>query len=177
CWPFSDRSSAISTTDAKVLANSIIFIQYPNGETAGAPIVNILPCQQGYSDAWVKLAATVNYTTPQDYYRDVGKVKADALSLKRVGLFNYPIVPPGSILNDWSNHSIPAVATKQAWYNAQQVFFFDFGEIPQDPALDSVGTKSSVSVFTSDAHGIPVLNGFSIVDSIAGQPGYTGFYA
>ncbi|KAJ3189031.1 hypothetical protein HK101_008999 [Irineochytrium annulatum] len=177
CWPFADRANAVIGSDVRVKANSIISLTYPDGASAGAPIVNVLPCQDGYSDAWLKFTGVVEYSTVNNTYRDFASVNASGIALKKAGYFNYPIVPPGSKLSDWSGYEVPAHDIVQAWNNGNKVYYFDFGAIPQDNILDYVPTADSIAVYASDSHGIPVNNGFSVVDAAPGSPKYTGFYS
>ncbi|KAJ3212145.1 hypothetical protein HDU67_004015, partial [Dinochytrium kinnereticum] len=160
----------------RIRANPIVFLEYATGESAGDPIVTALPCQPSYSDAWLRFTVVVPEDTAYNYYRDYAQIDGSDLDFKRAGFFNYPIVAPGSKLSDISNHSLPIPDTFSAWFGGQKVYLFDFGAIPQSNTLDHVKTTKAVAVFQQDEFSVPIKNGFSVIDSVPGDEGYTGFY-
>ncbi|KAI8843041.1 hypothetical protein BC829DRAFT_297440 [Chytridium lagenaria] len=185
CFPFTDRTSAvepsphpsatISTT--RVATNPVIYIVYPDGTSAGAPIVSILPCEEGYSDAFLKYTYQVDYSVKKDTFRDYETLNTFAKGeFAKDGFYNHPIVPPGSSLEDTSNKKAPEYDIQQAWYKGKKVFFFDFGAIQQNNALSYVQAAAAVEVFGDDAFAIPVRNGFTVLSASTG-PQYTGFFS
>ncbi|KAI8848184.1 hypothetical protein BC829DRAFT_394618 [Chytridium lagenaria] len=178
CYPFSDRpqSKAGPASRNRIRANPIVFLEYPTGESAGDPIVTSTPCQETYSDAWLRFTVVVDVKTPFNYYREYGQIESADVDLKRSGFFNFPLVTPGSKLVDWSNNTLPTPETFSAWFNGQRVYLFDFGPIPQNNNLDFVQASEAVAIFQKDDFEVPVQNGFTIIDKIPGSEGYTGFF-
>ncbi|KAJ3209560.1 hypothetical protein HDU67_006121 [Dinochytrium kinnereticum] len=198
CWPFSDRNSATvgnlgrSLSNFKVAVNSVIYVVYPDGTSAGAPIVSALPCDPGYSDARLKLIYQVDYSvkkntvsyviskpdtiTLEPQFRDFDIISGIAENIfVKNGYHNLPIVPPGSSLEDTSGKTATEYDIQQAWYNGKKVFLFDFGPIKQDSKLSYVAAAGAVEVFGDDAFGIPIKNGFTVL-SLPNDGGYTGFF-
>ncbi|KAJ3104936.1 hypothetical protein HDU97_008684 [Phlyctochytrium planicorne] len=178
CWPFNDRTSASAGPPEanRVRANPIVFVEYTTGESAGDPIVTSIPGLDSYSDAWLRFTVVVPRNIPFNYYRDYATVQGASVDFQRSGYFNFPVVPPGSKLYDWSNSSISIPETFTAWFQGQKVYLFDFGAIPQDGSIDYVKTATAVEVFQDDEFAVPVDNGFPIVDAVKGEDAYTGFY-
>ncbi|KAJ3110541.1 hypothetical protein HDU96_006496 [Phlyctochytrium bullatum] len=179
CFPFHDRTLAHAgpAERNRLRANPIVFVEYPTGESAGDPIVSSIPCQtSSYSDAWIRFTAVVDPQTPYNSFRDYAQIDKSEYELKRVGFYNFPMVPPGSQLVDRSNITVNAPETFSAWFGGQKVYLFDFGPVAQDNTLDYVQVSEALATFQKDEFEVPVRNGFPIVNAIPTQAKYTGFY-
>ncbi|KAJ3106501.1 hypothetical protein HDU96_008209 [Phlyctochytrium bullatum] len=182
CYPFSDRNSAVvplagnQRLNSKVAYNEVIYVLYPDGTSAGAPLVSHLPCDSGYSDATKKRILKVEFSVKPDSYRDFESLNATSYSqLTDGGFFNLPLVPPGSTLEDISRKHVPEYDLVQAWYKGKKVFFFDFGTVKQDAAYDFIQASAAVEVFADDPYGVPVRNGFTVLSLPVGGA-YSGFF-
>ncbi|KAJ3094946.1 hypothetical protein HDU97_007428 [Phlyctochytrium planicorne] len=187
CYPFADRTSAVdpdyrasSLSNYKVLAsNQIIFVVYPDGTSAGAPIVGSLPCKEGYSDAWDKRILEVPFDIKKDAYRDLDSIESvseNGAKLKKQGYFNFPIVTPGSTLEDISGLNAPEVDIHQAWFGGKKVFYFDFGPISQPYTRKFIEASGAIAVFSDDENSIPIKNGFDVISPTPSGMGYSGFF-
>ncbi|KAJ3414845.1 hypothetical protein HDV05_006002 [Chytridiales sp. JEL 0842] len=169
CWNFGTRS--IISEDYQVRSNPILMPVYPNGTSAGFPIISAMPCNPGYSDVGVLVEVVVNATTA--FNQDYDTLKSIALegAITPKGLYNYPIVYPGSTIKNGSPASgIAPPLILQGWYQNKRAFFADLGEVPNTtPYSFNVPTFDVVEISSRNAKvGRAVLE--------AGNKDGTGFY-
>ncbi|KAJ3333551.1 ATP-binding cassette sub- B member 10, mitochondrial [Blyttiomyces sp. JEL0837] len=181
CYNFTDDKGRINwsqdggATDTQVLTNSALFPVFANGKWAGFPIFQVIPSDNYYSAAVSYIKVVVPKTYKVDSIRDYQKMIRKGYPQFKQGYYNFPIVPKGSKLVDWS---VPVAKTlkdtpKKAWYMGNETQYFDFGLIPMDPNSTQVYTASMYQLFDSAGRN----NGISIVNAAPGEANYTGFFA
>ncbi|KAJ3330046.1 hypothetical protein HDU76_006542 [Blyttiomyces sp. JEL0837] len=150
-WNFGAYSSLNGSS--AVIATAPIWVPFfANGTKAGSNIINVIPCEQGYSDLWAVQKVTVPDSTPMDFYKDAKSVIADAAAGKvtvkdAATLVNCPVVPfKSTAFDDAPGNPMPTPpAPTTGWYMGQPVFYFDFGPISAGTATEDVYHMSTPS--------------------------------
>ncbi|KAJ3296875.1 long-chain fatty acid-CoA ligase [Rhizoclosmatium sp. JEL0117] len=124
-WDFGSRSQASDKDPNAVAVNPIYYPVYPSGISAGAPVIDRVPCDDGYSDVWLKIKVTVQRRTVYNSFKEISAFDPYALFTGKVeGVTNMPIVPKGSILTGYDD-----VKFTTAWYKGRRVTLVDLGII------------------------------------------------
>ncbi|ORY40718.1 hypothetical protein BCR33DRAFT_357335 [Rhizoclosmatium globosum] len=132
CWNMGANSPPAGANFSSVYVNQAIQPVYPDGSSAGYPIVNLLPCAPQYSDVWNVVRVTVNQGTPYNSFKTYDpKLVVGSPSY---GYFNRPLVPPGTTVSGQYSSNPPVV--QPAWNAGRAAYFIDFGPILSANAWD-----------------------------------------
>ncbi|KAI9347615.1 hypothetical protein BDR26DRAFT_47834 [Obelidium mucronatum] len=162
CWNMGANSAPVSSNANAVNVNQAIQPIYPDGSTAGYPIVLTMPCASQYSDVWNVIQVIVAQNTPYNKYRTFNA--SMTTGAPSYGYYNRPLVPPGTTVDASYSSNPPKV--QPAWSNGGAVYFIDFGLISVANAWDNVVSAGKI-VDVSGAG--PVASDASSVS--------TGFYS
>ncbi|KAI8851236.1 hypothetical protein BC829DRAFT_129435 [Chytridium lagenaria] len=173
CFRFNgDSGRTTATVDgSNARTGTVIFPRYQDGKSAGFPIFDKIPTDQGYSDAWSAKVVVVPGWYKPNRVRNVEALIASGFPQSVVGVYNFALVPKGSKLVDWNNKEI-STSIRNGWYKGNRVRYFDFGAIQID--AQSVAVPLSNAFVVVDSKG---PKGSPIFSSIPGPGPYTGFYS
>ncbi|KAI8621850.1 hypothetical protein BC830DRAFT_78739 [Chytriomyces sp. MP71] len=126
CWNLGANSVPTTEDPTSLYINQAIQVLYPNGTSAGFPILQVAPCESGYSDVWNLLMIVVDASTPLNNYKTFESL--DVTGAYSFGYFNRPLVPPQSIFDNTYGGELPVV--QQGWCHGNQIYFADFNVVP-----------------------------------------------
>ncbi|KAJ3097280.1 hypothetical protein HDU97_004965 [Phlyctochytrium planicorne] len=175
CWDFGTRSTLSDKKDSAALIIPMLAPYYPNGTSAGFPVIASIPCQPGYSDAFAIIQVIVSPKVEFNFFKDYTSLffgSPNNLFYQSDSFYNFPVVPPGSIVNNLSPKSdLPIPLQRQGWYEKKPIYYFDLGKIPNLPiTAGSALTTVAVDILKNGApFGAPVLQ--------SGADKASGFYA
>ncbi|KAJ3193115.1 hypothetical protein HK101_005405 [Irineochytrium annulatum] len=119
---FSAYEAGVDGEPPFVRANTMYVPVRETGESAGKPVVGIIPCQRGYSDAWVLTEVIVPDNLKADSIRDLKSIENYEVNTKSIRIMNLPILPHGA--------TIPGanVSLSSAWYKGKAVVYINLGD-------------------------------------------------
>ncbi|KAJ3122438.1 hypothetical protein HK100_011991 [Physocladia obscura] len=120
-WDLGTRSAGAPDLQA-VAVNPIYYPVYPDGQSAGWPVVGFLPCDSGYSDAWLVKNIQVPGTAIFNSFKEIDEFDPFKVKVARIqGVVNLPMIPRGSSLLGNTSFNV------NGWYKGKQIEFFDLG--------------------------------------------------
>ncbi|KAJ3068915.1 hypothetical protein HDU98_007994 [Podochytrium sp. JEL0797] len=124
-WDFGSRSQASNQDPNSVAVNPIYYPVYPSGRSAGFPVVDFVPCDDGYSDAWLNITVVVPRQTRYNSITEISSFDPYALAIGKVSeIVNLPIVPKGSTL-----YGLKTVNIVSGWYKGKAVNLLSLGNV------------------------------------------------